>query len=74
MPSEDVELELLGADAAHSAAEQTVAAIDEAAKVNDDPAVAEVLADAAVKADQASFRVGWLRRMLHRRFPRSSDR
>ncbi|MEX1265269.1 MAG: hypothetical protein WEE66_15310 [Actinomycetota bacterium] len=74
MPSEDAELELLGADSAHSAAEQTVAAIDEAAKVNDDPAVAEVLADAAVKADQASFRVGWLRRLLHRRLPRSADR
>jgi len=71
MSAEDVEFEILGADSAHSAAQQTVAAIDEAARVNDDPAVADVLADAAVKADQTSARVGWLRRLLHRRFQRS---
>ena len=54
MSAEDVEFEILGADSAHSAAQQTVAAIDEAARVNDDPAVVDVLADAAVKADQTS--------------------
>ena len=47
---------------------QTAEAIEQAAKVNDDPQVAEVLDDAAVKADQASSRVGWLRGLLHRRF------
>jgi hypothetical protein len=34
--------ELLGADAAHSAVQQTQEAIDEAVKVNHDPEVAEV--------------------------------
>ena len=71
MPAEDGELEVLGADAAHAATEETVAAIDEASEINEDPAVAEVLEDAAVKADQASSRTGWLRRLLHRRFGRS---
>lgn len=68
MSAEEDDLELLGADAAHAAAEATAAAIDEAAEINDDPAVAEVLTNAAVKADQTSSRVGWLRRLLHRRF------
>jgi hypothetical protein len=59
--------EVVGADAAHAATVETVEAIEEAAKVNDDPAVAEALDDAAVKADAASTRTGWLRRLLHRR-------
>ncbi len=66
--------ELLGADAAHSAVEQTQAAIDEAVKVNDDPVVAEALEDASVKAGQAGSRVGWLRRLIHRRHGPSRDR
>ena len=68
MPAEDVPSELAGADAAHAASMETAEAIEEAAKVNDDPDVAEVLDDAAVKADLASSRVGWLRGFLHRRF------
>ena len=71
MPTENHEIELLGAAAAHAAAEAAVAAIDEAAEINEDPAVAEALTDAAASADQASARVGWLRRLLHRRFSRS---
>jgi hypothetical protein len=68
MPPEDVPSEVAGADAAHAAAIETSEAIEEAAKVNDDPEVADVLDDAAVKADQASSRVGWLRGLLRRRF------
>jgi hypothetical protein len=68
MPAEDAPSELTGADAAHAASIETAEAIEQAAKVNDDPQVAEALDDAAVKADQASSRVGWLRRLLHRRF------
>lgn len=68
MPAEDIPSEVAGADAAHAASIETAEAIEEAAKVNDDPKVAEVLDDAAVKADQASTRVGWLRGLLHRRF------
>lgn len=67
MPAEDIPSEVAGADAAHAASIETAEAIEEAAKVNDDPKVAEVLDDAAVKADQASTRVGWLRGLLHRR-------
>ncbi|MGZ8582168.1 MAG: hypothetical protein ACXWXB_07320 [Actinomycetota bacterium] len=70
MPVEDASSELVGADAAHAAAIETAEAIEEAAKVNDDPEVAEVLDDAAVKADQGSSRAGWLRGLLHRRFGR----
>lgn len=67
MPKEEVSTEIVGADAAHAATVETAEAIEEAAKVNDDPVVADALDDAAVKADQASTRTGWLRRLLHRR-------
>ena len=66
MHNEEVDTEVVGADAAHAATVETVEAIEEAAKLNDDPLVAEALDDAAVKADQASTRTGWLRRLLHR--------
>ena len=67
MQNDEVSTEVVGADAAHAATVETAEAIEEAAKVNDDPVVAEALDDAAVKADQASTRAGWLRRLLHRR-------
>jgi hypothetical protein len=68
MPNENnTTTEIIGADAAHAATVETVEAIEEAAVVNDDPAVAEILDEAALKADQASTRTGWLRRLLHRR-------
>jgi len=73
MPAEDVPSELAGADAAHAASIETAEAIEEAVKVNDDPEVAEVLDDAALKADQASSRVGWLRGLLRRRFGTRGD-
>jgi hypothetical protein len=68
MPAEEVPSEIAGADAAHAASIETAEAIEQAANANDDPEVAEVLDDAAVKADQASSRVGWLRGLLRRRF------
>ena len=67
MQNEEAITEIAGAEAAHAASVETAEAIEEAAKVNEDPAVAEALDDAAVKADQASTRTGWLRRLLHRR-------
>jgi len=67
MTNDEATTEIVGADATHAATVETAEAIEEAAKVNDDPAVAEVLDDAAVKADLAATRSGWLRRLLHRR-------
>jgi hypothetical protein len=56
------------ADAAQAAADETVEAIDDAAKVNNDPVVARALDDAALKADKTSGRVGWLRTFVGRLF------
>jgi hypothetical protein len=57
------------AQAAQASADDTAAAIDEAASINEDPAVARALDDAAMQADKTSSRVGWLRgfvsRVLH---------
>lgn len=64
----ETEPELLGAEAAKAAADQTLEAIDQAAKVNRDPEVAEILDEAASKADTTSGRVGWLRSLLRRLF------
>jgi hypothetical protein len=64
------------AEAASSAAEETVEAIDAAAQENRDPVVARALDDAAMKADKTVSRVGWLRALVHRLVPaagRSSD-
>ena len=66
MVTERANAELLGADAAQAAADETVAAIEEAAEKNQDPAVAEMLDVAVAKADTTSSRVGWLRSLLHR--------
>jgi hypothetical protein len=60
------------ADAAASSSAETVAAIDRAIAKNDDPAVGEILDDAAMAADQTVSRVGWLRSFLHRHFSRSA--
>ncbi|MGH2631678.1 MAG: hypothetical protein ACRDHI_14125 [Actinomycetota bacterium] len=73
MSPEEGRREILGADSAHAASIETADAIDEAATVNDDPAVAEALEDAALKADQAKSRMGWLRGLLHRRFGTRRD-
>ena len=66
MATDRANAELLGVDAAQAAADQTVAAIEEAADKNQDPAVAEMLDVAVAKADTTSYRVGWLRSLLRR--------
>ncbi len=73
MSAEEAAPEILGADSAHDASMETAAAIEEAASANDDPVVAEALEDAALKADQAKTRMGWLRGLLHRRFGSRRD-
>jgi hypothetical protein len=73
MAAEEARPEILGADSAHDASIETAEAIEEAASVNDDPDVAEALEDAALKADQAKSRMGWLRGLLHRRFGMRRD-
>lgn len=54
------------AAAADEAASQTVAAIETATELNDDPVVADALDDAAMNAVATSARVGWLRGMVGR--------
>jgi hypothetical protein len=54
------------AQAAEAAAEATANAIDDAAELNDDPAVAEALDRASAEAQRATHRVSWLRRFLDR--------
>jgi hypothetical protein len=54
------------ADAAQAAADETADAIDAAAEINDDPAVARALDEAALKADKTSGRVSWLRSFIGR--------
>ena len=71
MPRDDAETAALGADAAQAATEQTADAIDRAAEKNDDPAVAEVLDEAASHAEKAVTRVGWLGHLIRRLTGRS---
>ena len=73
MSAQESTPELLGADSAHAATVETSEAIEEAANVNGDPVVAEALDEAALKADQAQTRTGWLRGLLHRRFGTRED-
>jgi hypothetical protein len=58
------------ADAAQAAADETADAIDNAAKLNHDPAVGRALDEAALKADKTSGRVSWLRAFIGRLFER----
>jgi hypothetical protein len=60
------------ADAAAVSAEESAAAIERAAAVNEDPEVGEILDHAALAADQTVSRVDWLRAFLHRLFGRSA--
>jgi hypothetical protein len=57
------------ADAAAAAADETVEAIEAAAKENRDPVVGKALDDAAIKADKTVSRVGWLRALVRRLMP-----
>ena len=60
------------ADAAVTAADETVEAIDAAAQENRDPVVGKALDVAAMKADKTVSRVGWLRALVHRLVPMGS--
>ena len=65
----DEQAEHTVADAAVTAADETLEAIDAAAQENRDPVVAKALDDAALKADKTASRVGWLRALVHRLIP-----
>jgi hypothetical protein len=54
------------AGAAADASERAVDAIERAAEKNDDPTVADELRDAALHAESAATRVGWLRSLIRR--------
>ena len=60
------------AEAAEAASAQTLDAIERAAGRNEDPEVAEILDDAAISADTALVRVGWVRSFVDRIFRRRS--
>jgi hypothetical protein len=47
-----------------------VDAVEAAARVNRDPAVAEILQDASLKANTTASRAGWLRSWFARLFRR----
>jgi len=70
MPEEQEQGLPLIAGAAEASSEQTAAAIDEAARKNDDPEVAEALDDAAIAAQTTVGRTGWLHSKLARLFGR----
>ena len=71
MARDEAHVTKIGADAAAAATEDAAAAIERAAERNDDPAVAESLDEAAIHADSAVVRVGWLRSMIRRLFARA---
>ena len=74
MAMSDGDPKLLAADAAYASAERTVEAVDEAAATNDDPEVAEILDEAAIKADTTVNRVGWPREFVRRTMHRIGSR
>jgi hypothetical protein len=63
----------LVADGAAAASAETLDAVERAAEVNEDPAVAEILEDASIAADTTVARVGWVRALLHRLFGSSTS-
>jgi hypothetical protein len=56
----------IATEASLASSEETVAKIEMASEMNQDPGVAEVLEDAAVAADATATRVGWLRSLVRR--------
>ena len=54
----------VGAEASLTSSEETAAKVELAIEMNEEPAVAEVLEDAAIAADTTVARVGWLRSSL----------
>jgi hypothetical protein len=67
----DIRPEPLVAEAAHASSEETAKALEEAANLNRDPAVAEVLDEATFAADVTVGRLAWLRARLRRLWPRA---
>jgi hypothetical protein len=63
--------EPLVAEAAHASSVEAVKALEEAADLNCDPAVAEVLDEATFAADVTVGRLAWLRSRLRRLWPRT---
>ena len=59
----------LATEASLTSSEETAAKIEIAVEMNEDPAVAEVLEDAAIAADTTVTRVGWLGALLKRLRP-----
>ena len=55
-------------EAAHASSETTAEKIDEAAEVNEDPKVGQVLEEASMHADTTVRRVGWVRDWFRRVF------
>jgi hypothetical protein len=74
-PDQDISLDpdapLIAASAEASSVE-TAEAIEQAAAINDDPQVAEVLDHAATAADRTASRVGWVRGFISRLLPPSA--
>jgi hypothetical protein len=63
----------MATEASLASSEETVTKIEIATEMNEDPAVAEVLEDAAEAADTTATRVGWLRSLVKRfRFERAA--
>lgn len=58
----------MAAEASESSSVEAAAHIERAAEMNQDPKVAEELHDAAIAADSAVTRVGWLRSLMTRLF------
>lgn len=67
--TDESEIVNVSAEASLRSSEETAAKVDRAEEMNEDPAVAEVLEDAAVAADTTVARVGWLRSHLKRIWP-----
>ena len=68
--TDDIQKAELAVEASESSLREAAAYIERAAQKNDDPGVARELHDAALAADSAATRVGWLRTTLARLFRR----
>lgn len=62
--------EITVAEAAHASSDEAAEAIEEAAELNEDPAVADALEEADVHARTTVSRLDWLRNRLRRFFSR----
>ena len=67
--SDECNIMNVAAEAGLASSEETVAKVELAVEINEDPAVAEILEDAAIAADATMARVGWLRSRLKRLWP-----